>query len=101
MPHGLTDTNPRVGPPTSSQATSIYWAIVVQNTMGASTLCVINPRSTDTGETVFQQIKKEYEMITASSCKEDWISKIFTKVVVGSAEIQWVRRQIFSNIEGS
>ena len=99
MPHGLPSTDLAVGPPTSSQAARVCWAVVVQTTVGASTLCRINLRPTDTGETVFQQIKKEYEMIAASSCKEDWISKIFTKVVVCCAEIQWVRRQIFSNVK--
>lgn len=69
----------------------VQWTVVAQNTMGSSRLFHVCLRAEDTGEVVFQKLRKEYWGAVASSCKDGWISRIFTTVFVGSAELQWVR----------
>ncbi len=73
-----------------SQETEIHWAVVAQNATGASYLFFVGLCAADTGQSVLEKIRKEYNCTTASTCKENWISRLFTKVVMGSAEVQWV-----------
>ena len=78
--------------------TEIHWAVVAQNTFGASYFIVVALHAADSGDLVFQKIRREYKMMTASKYRESWISTMFTKVVVGTAEIQWVEQESTSLI---
>lgn len=84
-----------------TQDAGICWAVVAQNAKGASYLFFVDLCATDTGQLVFEKIRKEYSRVTASTCKDSWISKSFTKVVMGSAEVQWVHNYVFTLLEES
>lgn len=68
----------------------ILLAVVAQNTAGASFLFFVALLATDTGQQAFHKISKEYDFAIVTVCKESWLRRLVTKVVVGSAEIQWV-----------
>lgn len=78
-----------------SRDAGIHWAVVAQNATRASYLFIVDLCAADTGQLVLEKIKKEYNCTTASTCKENWVSKLFTKVVMGSAEVQWVHSYAF------
>jgi hypothetical protein len=84
-----------------SQDARIRWAVVAQNATGASYLFIVDLCAADTGQLVLEKIRKEYNCTTASTCKENWVSKLFTKVVMGSAEVQWVHSYAFMLYEES
>ena len=75
------------------QIIDAFCAVVARTTNGISHLFLVGLRTTDTEELIFQKIKKEYSSMAASKCKETWITKIFTEIVVGSAEVQKVCEQ--------
>lgn len=79
-----------------SRDAGIHWAVVAQNATGASYLFIVDLCAADTGQLVLEKIRKEYGYTTASTCKENWVSKLFTKVVMGSAEVQWVLNPAFT-----
>lgn len=95
MAHGLERPMPEDKPGAQSQNTIVHWAAVAQNTRGASYLFDVRLCAADTGEKVFEKVREEYKLVAATECKESWVSKMFTKVAVGSAEVQWVHDRAF------
>jgi len=95
MPYGFESTH--AGEPANSRSrdAGIHWAVVAQNATGASYLFVVDLCAADTGQLVLEKIKREYNCTTASTCKENWVSRLFTKVVMGSAEVHWVHSYAF------
>lgn len=95
MAHGL--QFPCVGSVATSRSrgVKIHWAVVAQNATGGAYLFVVELYAADTGESVFEKIKREYNSTTASSRNENWVSRLFTKIVVGQVEVQWVYNDAF------
>jgi len=91
MAHGSQSTCAGGIATSRSRDSKTHWAVVAQNANGASYFFIVELYAADGGELVFERIRKEYKSTTASSCKENWISKIFTNVVVGTAEVEWVQ----------
>lgn len=67
-----------------------HWAIAAQGTAGASFLSLVALSNAYTGEEVFQEIRKQHSKMMASVCNEARVSFLYTRVVVGTAEIQRV-----------
>ena len=90
MPQSYTMATPSTSVYARSSDSGTCLALVAQNTEGASYLSGVDLHVADTGETAFHKIRNEYKSMTKSGCKETWLSKIFTRAVVGTAEIQRV-----------
>ena len=85
--------------PSNSVQTPVQWAVVAQNTRGASYLFFVPLCATDPGERTFQQLRVCYQAATRTACQESWIILLLTRTVVGTAKIQWVNSLLHENHE--
>ena len=77
----------------------LQWAVVAQNTHGASYLFFVPLGATDTGERTFEELRNGYQRAARSACKESWFVLLLTRTVVGTAKIQWVKKSVMWHVE--
>ena len=66
---------------------NVQWAIAVENCDGQSYLSIVHLGTTCSGQQVFEEIRKQLCLAPFTDRGGGWVSRFFTKIIVGTATV--------------